>query len=194
MSITGNTDLGDGQLALTVDAEPTSTAVDAAIGNLIIDQNNDWYRKLVAGSNTNVQKVPGNNGSRRIEVTGSVNTISTTWVVLLTTTFTTRPTTTALEIRFSGSIRQSNSGQLAHVQLVVAGTPVRAATGRSTGANSDIPVGIAARVAVTNNTSVTVLVNWRASSNTIFVDPTLSQNPAATLLEHAILTIEELSE
>ena len=53
MAITGSTDLGRGVLALTVDADPSTTAVNAPNGSLII-YNGIWYRKLDNGSSTNV--------------------------------------------------------------------------------------------------------------------------------------------
>lgn len=52
--ITGARDIGNGVLALTVDADPASTAVDCPQGSLVI-YGDDWYRKLDDGSSTSFE-------------------------------------------------------------------------------------------------------------------------------------------
>ena len=194
MAITGTTDLGNGQLAMTVSHDPTAVATDAPAGTLIIDTNGFWYKKLDAGSTTNVQKVPGTNISRSVDINGLVtNNTTASWSPLLTTTFTTRPTTTALLITVTASIRNSNSGNINMIQLVVAATPIRASASRCSSNNTDTTHFITARVATTGSTSVTVTVNWRPNAGTATIDPTLNQNTSTTL-EHATVTIQEVAE
>jgi len=70
MAITGTTDLGDGLLAITVDADPTTTPVDAVKGSLIVYTTTGvLYRKTDDGSTTNSAQVVETAGSGLISAT-----------------------------------------------------------------------------------------------------------------------------
>ena len=60
MTITGVTDLGDGIRAVTVDADPRSTAVDAPAGSLILWSGLVFF-KVDSGSTTNMNAIPRKN-------------------------------------------------------------------------------------------------------------------------------------
>mgnify|MGYP001216046911 CR=1 FL=1 len=68
MAITGATDLGNGQMCVTVSHDPTSVATNVPAGTLIIDANGVMYRKRDAGSTTNVQSLTVRAGSTKITV------------------------------------------------------------------------------------------------------------------------------
>jgi hypothetical protein len=63
MAITGSVDIGDGLLVLTVDHDPTVVATDAPLGSVIINSSGEWYRKLDAGSSTNIVEMSPHNST-----------------------------------------------------------------------------------------------------------------------------------